>query len=95
MGLLLELAILLAIADGQKHGYGIYKQLLEDNQAGFITSDLVVYRELPRLMKHGLIEVVHPASKPVQYRITSNGRQRLRFERGQLRRLEELFRQRL
>ena len=73
MGRLLELAILLAIADGQKHGYGIYKQLLEDNQAGIITSDLAVYRELPRLIKHGLIEVVHPASKRSYFDSACNG----------------------
>jgi DNA-binding PadR family transcriptional regulator len=92
----LELSLLLALAEGQKHGYAIYKQIQEDGYSDItVGRDLTVYRELPRLIKRGLVVKDGSSTKPTKYRLTALGRKWLRYEYGRIRKLEILFRERL
>ncbi len=92
---MMDLAILLALAGGDKHGYGIYKQLLEDCRSGEVISDWSVYRALPRLMKLKRIEIIEPTANPIIYRLTRPGKSWLSWEQARLERIGQLAKQRL
>jgi DNA-binding PadR family transcriptional regulator len=90
-----EFHILLSLAGGERHGYGI----LQDIEARGETSvpDVgTMYRALARMVESGLIEAAARRSAPESdderrnyYRITSMG---LRVARAEARRLEVLMR---
>jgi DNA-binding PadR family transcriptional regulator len=83
--------ILLALSEGELHGYGIMK-LVEENTDGEITLEpSPLYRRLKRFLESGL--VAECSRRPVQgsgderrryYRLTSFGRQVLAAEAARL-----------
>ncbi len=91
----LNLHILVALAAGQNYGYGIYKQMLEDPQYDLVVYERSIYRELPRLIKAGLVEVVNPVVKPVRYQLTPMAMRWLRIEQKLLLEMSQLLRERL
>jgi DNA-binding PadR family transcriptional regulator len=90
-----EFHILLSLASGERHGYGIIQDIQARDEAA--APDVgTMYRALARMVEHRLIEAV--ARRPVPesdderrnyYRITDRG---LRLARVEARRLEALTR---
>ncbi len=81
--------ILLALADADRHGYGIQREVLERTDGRLCLWPAMLYRSLDRLEREGLIKLVkHPDEVPnderrVYYRLTSSGRRRLADEARQ------------
>jgi DNA-binding PadR family transcriptional regulator len=50
-----DFLILLALAEGEAHGYGILKEVAEETGAGVYLDPANLYRALRRLMKEGLV----------------------------------------
>lgn len=89
------LNLLAVLLGGDMHGYGIYKQMIQDARSSLIISERTVYRELPRLEKRGFIEAVNPAIKPQKYHLTKSGRRWLGIERDRLQQLVRILNERL
>ena len=73
------LLILMSLADGDKHGYGIMKDV--EGFAGLTLGAGTLYGALARLERQGLIEALaaaEPRRRP--YRLTSGGRETLRAQ---------------
>jgi DNA-binding PadR family transcriptional regulator len=76
--------ILLALAQGERHGYGILKDILEQTDGDVRLGPGTLYGTLQRLMEAGLVEEV-PGIAPETdhdsrrryYRITRQGRRAL------------------
>ena len=72
------LQILLALAEGDRHGLGIMSEVLEQTGGGMRLWPAMLYRNLQRLADEGLIvEVAAPAPQPGSpryFRITASGR---------------------
>jgi len=83
--------IMLALADGEKHGYGIMLEV-EANTNGQITMGPgTLYGSIKRMLKAGLIEECDERSDPEldhqrrrYYRLTGMGQQVLRLEAERL-----------
>jgi DNA-binding PadR family transcriptional regulator len=77
--------ILLALAGGPLHGYGIMKQVERDT-SGEVTLEIgSLYRLLARLVSEGLIDHVDSAEERRRYyRITPAGRKALKSEAARL-----------
>jgi DNA-binding PadR family transcriptional regulator len=77
--------ILLALADGPLHGYGIMKHVERDT-AGVVTLEIgSLYRLLARLVTEGLIDHIDSADERRRYyRITAAGRKALKSEAARL-----------
>ena len=83
--------IMLALADGEKHGYGIMLEV-ETNTNGQITMGPgTLYGSIKRMLKAGLIEECDERSDPEldhqrrrYYRLTGMGQQVLRLEAERL-----------
>ncbi|HKK07925.1 MAG TPA: PadR family transcriptional regulator [Gemmatimonadota bacterium] len=79
--------ILLALADGNGHGYGILKDM--ERRGGPVPSTGAMYLALHRMVSEGLIEEA-PAPPDEEdarrryYRITRRGREAARQESGRL-----------
>jgi len=75
---------LLAIADKALHGYGVRSQIAHDSQSRLLLATGTVYTVLARLVKEGLAEQVEAGVDRLQisyrYRITTQGKRRLREE---------------
>jgi DNA-binding PadR family transcriptional regulator len=90
-----EFMILLSLAEGERHGYGIMQDAKE--RGGATIPDVgTLYRALARMVDQGLIEAGEPRSAPEAgeerrnyYRITSVG---LKVAKAEARRLEGLTR---
>lgn len=91
----IDLAILVVLAEEPQHAYGIYRKIMHSNWSLIVVRDWAIYRELPRLVDHGFIEVVSTEAKPVKYRLTSGGRRWLRTQRNIFRELERVLTERL
>lgn len=87
--------ILLALANGEQHGYGVMQQVLERTSGKVRLWPATLYGSLKRLIEQGLIE--ESAERPAPefddarrryYRMTVLGRRVLTAERD---RLEELM----
>jgi DNA-binding PadR family transcriptional regulator len=50
-----DFLILLALAEGEAHGYGILKEVEEETGGGVLLDPANLYRALKRLMKTGLV----------------------------------------
>jgi len=50
-----DFLILLALAEGEAHGYGILKEVEEDTGGGVQLDPANLYRTLKRMMKNGLV----------------------------------------
>lgn len=78
--------ILLALAGGARHGYGIQRAVLERTDGALRLWPAMLYRSLATLAEAGLIEEIDtPSSKDPDerrqyYRLTGAGRARLRVE---------------
>lgn len=88
--------ILLALADGELHGYAIMQDVLERTEGKVRLWPATLYGTLRRLVDEGLIEEAGDGARPeadgVQrrfYRLSDQGRVRLTDE---INRLEELLR---
>ena len=88
--------VLLALADGDRHGYAIMKSVEEHTGGTLKMGAGTLYGTLQRLTEAGwVLEVTPPQAVSVRderrrfYRLTSDGRQALG---GEVRRLEDLVR---
>ena len=88
----LSFQILVALADGPKHGYGIIKDLEEASGQAFPSSTGTLYLAIQRLEAEGLLEedpsVKGEDSRRRYYRLTSEGR---RVAAAEARRLAALL----
>jgi DNA-binding PadR family transcriptional regulator len=87
--------ILAVLARGELHGYGIYKQLIMDGTGTMTIKERSVYRQLPRLVAAGWVEVSPLSLKPVHYRLTPRGRKWLASEKQRMWQLARLINERL
>lgn len=87
--------ILLALAEGPLHGYGIMKHVERDT-AGEVALEIgSLYRLLARLVTEGLIDPVDTAGERHRdYRITAAGRRALKSEAVRLANVVTLVRAR-
>lgn len=86
--------ILLALADGPRHGYGIMKEA-ETESGGAVHLEIgSLYRVLGRLLDRGLIEDADMDERRHYYRISRLGRRVLKTEALRLAGLVELVRAR-
>jgi|SRR5215472_317799 len=90
-----EFHILLSLAAGERHGYGVIQDI-EARDETSVPDVGTMYRALARMVESGLIEAAARASasdtgdeRRNYYRITSKG---LRVARAEARRLEALMR---
>jgi DNA-binding PadR family transcriptional regulator len=81
------LHILLALAEGERHGYGIMKQVQADSQGKVSMGPGTLYGSLGRMIDAGLIAECDSRPDPaldderrVYYRLTADGRQALAAE---------------
>ena len=88
--------ILLALVDGDSHGYGIMRHVAEQSAGRMRLGPGTLYGSIQTLLEAGYIEEVDPqpsgsrsADRRRTYRLTSAGRRRVREEAE---RLEELVR---
>lgn len=85
----LTFQILLALADGDRHGYGIIREIEEREGAGATPSTGALYLALQRMEREALIEA---APEPPEsgdprrryYRLTSRGRREAEVESSRL-----------
>ena len=87
--------ILLALSSGERHGYGIMKQVEADSQGNVTMGPGTLYGSLKRMLEGGLVKEsdkrVDPAmddERRIYYRITSVGARALATE---LRRYKDLL----
>lgn len=90
----LSISILLALADGALHGYGIIKAIESDTDGRIVPAAGTLYAALQRLTDDELIEETSGRKAPDAdqrrryYALTSFGRE---VARAELRRLEQLL----
>jgi DNA-binding PadR family transcriptional regulator len=84
--------ILLVLADGPRHGYGIMKEV-ERESGGDVRLEIgSLYRLLGRLLDYGLLEDASGDERRRYYRLSRLGRRVLRAEAERLAGLVELVR---
>ena len=88
--------ILLALAGGERHGYGIMQEVAEATAGTFVMGPGTLYGTLKRMLEAGLVEESGERPDPRineerrrYYRITASGR---RAATDEARRLESLVR---
>jgi len=86
--------ILLALAGGPRHGYGIMKEAESESGGGVRLEIGSLYRLLGRLLEAGLIEDAEGDERRRYYRITRLGRRVLKSEAGRLAGLVDVMRAR-
>ena len=87
--------ILLALAGGPLHGYGIMKAVERDTGGEFTLEIGSLYRLLARLVTEGLIDDIERADERRRYyRITPAGRKALKSEAARLANVVSLVRAR-
>ena len=91
---LVEFHVLLSLAGGERHGYGIMQDIKERGEA--VPDIGTLYRALARMVDQGLIEAIDSRRRPDaederrnNYRMTDLG---LRVAKAEARRLETLMR---
>lgn len=72
--------IMLALADGEQHGYSIMREVSERSSGGVTLHPGTLYRALARLLESGLIEELEERPDPADddqrrryYRLTDHG----------------------
>jgi DNA-binding PadR family transcriptional regulator len=86
--------VLLALATGPLHGYGIMKEV-ERESAGEVRLEIgSLYRLLDRLLAEGLLEAGEVDERRRYFKITRQGRRALRAEAVRLQGLVDLVRSR-
>jgi DNA-binding PadR family transcriptional regulator len=86
--------ILLALAQGPCHGYGIMKEVERQSNGDMRLEIGSLYRLLARMLESGLIEEADGDERRRYYRISRVGRRALKSEAERLAGLVELFRAR-
>jgi DNA-binding PadR family transcriptional regulator len=86
--------ILLSLAAGERHGYGILKEVLRQTDGAVRLGPGTIYGTLQRLMESGWVEESDGPAAAIDerrrhYRLTRAGRQALE---GEVRRMEGLVR---
>jgi DNA-binding PadR family transcriptional regulator len=89
-----DLHILLALAQGPRHGYGLMKEVEQDSNGGVRLEIGSLYRLLARLLENGLIEEADEDERRRYYRISRQGLRVLKAEAARLKALVELSRAR-
>jgi DNA-binding PadR family transcriptional regulator len=79
--------ILTSLADGEKHGYALTKDIAAF--AGVKLAPGTLYEALQRLERQGLIEPLDPVDRRRPYRMTAAGASALRAELDDQRRVTE------
>ena len=77
--------ILLALAEGQRHGYAILKYVERQTDGAMRMGPGTLYGTLQRMMEHGLVEAAAGPARPVDerrryYQLTKAGRAALKVE---------------
>jgi DNA-binding PadR family transcriptional regulator len=86
--------VLLALAEGPRHGYGIMKDV-ERESGGEVRLEIgSLYRLLGRMMQEGLIEESEGDERRRFYRISRQGRRALKAEAVRLAGVVDLMRSR-
>src|SRR5258708_1825937 len=87
----LSLHVLLALADGDKHGYAIIKEIGAATQGKLTPGTGALYTSIQRLVEERLIEVSNRRPEPQEddsrrryYRLTTQGRAALAAETARL-----------
>jgi DNA-binding PadR family transcriptional regulator len=86
--------ILLALAPGPRHGYGLMKEVEQESNGGVRLEIGSLYRLLARLLDAGWIEEAEEDERRRYYRISRRGRRVLKAEAERLSSLVELSRAR-
>jgi DNA-binding PadR family transcriptional regulator len=93
--------ILLALSTGERHGYGIMKQVEADSQGKVSMGPGTLYGSLKRMLDAGLVEESEKRVDPemdderrIYYRLTAAGRKSLAAELERYSRLVALARER-
>jgi len=83
--------ILLALADGDLHGYGIMRQVSEQTGGRMRLGPGTLYHSIQQMLEEGLIEevAVEPEQRRRYYRLTALGR---KLARAEAERLADLLR---
>ena len=94
--------ILLALAEGPRHGYGILRDVEEQTDGSVRLWPVTLYGSLEKLVASELIEELGPGARPPgesekrrYYQLTRKGRVALDDESGRLRALARLAQTRL
>ena len=89
--------ILLALSNGERHGYGIMKQVEADSQAEVNMGTGTLYGSLKRMLEAGLVEVSDKRVDPemdderrIYYRLTEAGKKALAAELKRYKRIVTL-----
>lgn len=88
-----DLLVLLALVDGDRHGYGIRQDVLELTDGAVELDAGNLYRSLRRLLKQGLVERLPAGQNPDadprrrDYRLSQHGRETTAAEVARLDRL--------
>jgi DNA-binding PadR family transcriptional regulator len=86
--------VLLALAEGPRHGYGIMKEVERESSGGVRLEVGSLYRLIGRLLDAGLLEEADSDDRRRYYRISRLGRRALRAEAERLADLVDLVRAR-
>lgn len=83
--------ILLALADGEKHGYGIMQEVEANTKGQVLMGPGTLYGSIKRMLQAGLIEETDERADPDMddqrrryYKLTTLGRRTLRMEAERL-----------
>ena len=92
--------ILLALAGGERHGYGVMKQVESDAQGTVTMGNGTLYGSLTRMLDAGLVKESDKRVDPemddqrrIYYCLTAEGKKALRSELARLRHIVELTRE--
>ncbi len=86
--------ILLALAQGPRHGYGLMKEVEQESNGSVRLEIGSLYRLLSRLLDEGLIEEAEEDQRRRYYRISRQGMRLLKAEAARLAGLVALSRRR-
>ena len=86
--------VLLALADGQRHGYAIMRAVERTAGAGLSTGPGMVYGSLQRMEDAGLVREGRKEERRRNFQLTRAGRRALEAEACRLAELGELVRAR-
>ncbi len=87
----LSLHVLLALADGDRHGYAIIKEIARQTQGRLEPGTGALYTSIQRLVEERLIEISNRRANPEEddarrryYKLTAQGRAALAAETARL-----------
>jgi len=90
--------ILFALSEGERHGYGIVKEVEQGSGGGVRIDPANLYRAIKRMISTGVVEVCPGpdggTDRRKYYRITPLGREAVRLEAGRLAELTSVARSR-